>query len=112
MLSTLMSGKIIDRDYRIVAKRYRIKVEKKKGDHLAPFPIEEARTRSSFLPLGVAAVAIVGFGWVLKVQTVSPSETIMRTELLLSTIKHIAIPLKLQFMAGLCMQLCFNVSGS
>ena len=112
MLSTLMSGKIIDRDYRIVAKRYGFAVEKRKGDDLARFPIEEARTRSSFLPLGVAIVAIVGFGWVLQAQNVSRSEKITGTELLLMTIKHIAIPLTLQFMAGLSMQLCFNVSGS
>ena len=86
MLSTLMSGNIIDRDYRIVAKRYGITVEKKKGDDLARFPIEEARTRSSFLPLGVALVAIVGFGWVLQVQTVSRFEIITGTKLLLTSI--------------------------
>ena len=84
-LSTLMSGKIIDRDYRIVAKRSGIPVEKKKGDDLARFPIEEARTRSSFLPLGIAMVAVIGFGWVLQVQTVSRFETRTEIELLLLT---------------------------
>ena len=75
MLSTVISGKIIDRDYRIVARRNGLPVEKKKGDDLTRFPIEEARTRSTFLPLSIAMVAIIGFGWVLQAQTVSRFDT-------------------------------------
>lgn len=71
VLSTLTSGKLIDRDYRIVAEKYGLPVEKSKGDNLAHFPIEEARTRGAFLPLGAATVATIGFGWVLQARTVS-----------------------------------------
>lgn len=84
-LSTLMSGKIIDRDYRIVAQRCGYPLEKKKGDDLVRFPIEEARTRSSFLPLGVAMAAVIGYGWVLQVESVSRFETVTEIELPLLT---------------------------
>lgn len=85
MLSTLISGKIIDRDYRITAKRYSLPVEKKRGDDLARFPIEEARTRSTFLPLGVAMAAVVSYGWVLQARTVSSFEIMTEIDLRLLT---------------------------
>lgn len=69
-VSTLFSGKIIDRDYRLVAQRYGLPVMKIQGDDLAQFPIEEARTRSIFIPLAVVTVVVVGFGWTLRFRVV------------------------------------------
>lgn len=70
-ISTLVSGKIIDRDYRVIAKRYGLPVVKTRGDDLAGFPIEEARTRSTFAPLGITTAVTIGFGWALQAKTVS-----------------------------------------
>ncbi len=69
-VSTLLSGKIIDRDYRLVAQHYGLPVMKIQGDDLAQFPIEEARTRSIFIPLAVVTVVVVGFGWTLRFRVV------------------------------------------
>lgn len=73
-VSTLVASKVIDRDYRVIAKRYGLPVEKANGDDLARFPIEEARTRSTFVPLGVTTAVIVAFGWTLRFRTVGPSK--------------------------------------
>lgn len=50
LVSTLISGKLIDRDYRKVAQKHGFPVDKVGGDDLTIFPIEEARLRSIFLP--------------------------------------------------------------
>ena len=70
-ISTLFSGKLIDRDYRRVAEKYSLPIEKVKGDDLAHFPIEEARTQSVFLPLAIATTTVVSFGWTLQARAVS-----------------------------------------
>ena len=69
-VATVVSGKMIDRDYRLTAEHYGLPVEKVKGDDLAQFPIEEARTRSIFLPLAVTTAAVIGFGWTLEARVV------------------------------------------
>ena len=70
-ISLLFLGKIIDRDYRLVAERYGLPLEKAKGDDLSRFPIEEARTRSVFFPLGMTIAVFVGFGWTVHARVVS-----------------------------------------
>ena len=70
-ISLLYLGKIIDRDYRLVAEHYGLPLEKAKGDDLSRFPIEEARTRSVFFPLGVTIAVFIGFGWTLHARVVS-----------------------------------------
>ena len=110
-VSTLFSGKIIDCNYRLVAEHYGLPVEKVRGDDLARFPIEEPRTRSIFLSLAVTVIAVVGFRWTLESRAVSHMihPWISKGDPLMTS-QHIAIPLVLQFIAGLSMQLCFNVS--
>ena len=69
-IATIVSSKMIDRDYRLIAQHYGLPVEKVKGDDLAQFPIEEARTRSIFLPLAITTAAVIGFGWTLEARVV------------------------------------------
>lgn len=63
-------GKILDRDYRITAQTRGFSINKKEGDELLNFPIEEARLRSLFLPTLIAVGSIIGYGWTLHARTV------------------------------------------
>lgn len=65
IVSTILSGKWIDRDYRIVAKSHKLPIDKVSGDDLLHFPIEEARLRSVFLPTLGALVSVVSYGWLV-----------------------------------------------
>ncbi|KAA8913644.1 major facilitator superfamily domain-containing protein [Sphaerosporella brunnea] len=64
-LSGVVTGKIIDRDYRIVAKQCGITMNRRKGDDMSKFPIERARLRSIFWMAGVYVAVLICYGWVL-----------------------------------------------
>ncbi|KAF8539486.1 major facilitator superfamily domain-containing protein [Trichophaea hybrida] len=81
-VASVGAGKIIDRDYRVVAKQNGITINKRKGEDMARFPIEDARLRSVFWMLAVYAATFAAYGWVLYVET------------------SIAVPLVLQFICG------------
>ncbi|KAF8247689.1 MFS general substrate transporter [Wilcoxina mikolae CBS 423.85] len=82
-VASVGAGKIIDRDYRVVAKQNGITTNKRKGEDMTRFPIEAARLRSVFWILAVFAATLVAYGWVLDVET------------------SIAAPLVLQFICGI-----------
>jgi hypothetical protein len=65
-----MNGKLMDWNYRVIARAHGITVDKVVGDDLAEFPIEKARSRMSWLLLPVSTVVIVGYGWVLQQRVV------------------------------------------
>ncbi|PVH74176.1 chloramphenicol resistance protein, partial [Cadophora sp. DSE1049] len=94
LVSTLLSGKLVDRDYRIVAKKYGLPIDKVAGDDLSGFPIEEARMRSIFAPTFLAMFSMVGYGWAVHHHA------------------HLSIPLILQFTTGLGIQTCFNYNNT
>jgi predicted MFS family arabinose efflux permease len=71
LLATLVSSRWIDRDYRIVAKRHGLPINKVSGDDLLHFPIEEARMRSAFVPVGGAFVSVLIYGWLVHTHIVS-----------------------------------------
>ncbi len=73
LVSTFLSGRLIDRDYRIVAKKHSLPIDKVGGDDLSKFPIEEARMRSIFAPTFLAMFAMVGYGWSVHYHAVSVS---------------------------------------
>lgn len=58
LVSTVMSGKLIDRDYRIVARKHGLPIDVVGEDDLSRFPIEEARMRSIFTPTNYARTNI------------------------------------------------------
>lgn len=64
---------MIDRDYRLTAKKYGLAVDKTHGDDLSRFPIEEARLKSVFYPLAINNAALVGYGWSLQTRAVRAS---------------------------------------
>ncbi|KAI1414615.1 multidrug resistance protein [Hypoxylon sp. FL1857] len=91
MVSTFFSGSLLDKAYRRARIRRGLPTDKAVGDDLDNFPIEKARLSVIWVPMIITTCSIVSFGWTLHYH------------------KHISIPLCLQFIAGLCMQLDFSV---
>lgn len=71
IISTAVSAKWIDHDYRVVAKAYGLPINKVAGDDLLHFPIEEARMRSVFIPTFLALFAVLAYGWLVDKHMVS-----------------------------------------
>ncbi|KAH8904734.1 major facilitator superfamily transporter [Coniochaeta sp. PMI_546] len=94
IISTAVSGKWIDRDYRVVAKAHGLPINKVSGDDLLHFPIEEARMRSVFIPTFSALLSVLAYGWLVNEHV------------------HIAGPLTCLFIAGFSIQTCFNVNNT
>jgi MFS family permease len=99
-LSGIVAGKIVDRDYSIIAKECGITVNKRKGDDMLKFPIERARLRSVFWMAGVYAATLISYGWVLYAETVSLF-LVLFLETRTESSQSLAAPLVLQFLAGL-----------
>ncbi|KAK0666464.1 major facilitator superfamily domain-containing protein [Cercophora samala] len=89
--AAVMQGYILDNNYRRIARRIGFTIDYKRGDDLKNFPIEEARILPAcpFLFAGVAAV--ICYGWVLHFET------------------HVAGPLVLVFLIGLCVTGSFSI---
>ncbi|KAL8808903.1 MAG: hypothetical protein Q9200_003907 [Gallowayella weberi] len=73
---------------------HNLPVDKVRGDDLLAFPVERARLRSAFIPIGIVAVTFIGYGWSLHLHA------------------HLSIPLLLQFLLGLSVQMCFNINNT
>ncbi|KAI2466516.1 multidrug resistance protein [Annulohypoxylon bovei var. microspora] len=91
MVSTFFSGHLLDKAYRDARTKRGLSTDKAAGDDLDEFPIEKARLSVVWIPMMVTTASVIAFGWTLNYH------------------QHIAIPLSLQFIAGLCMQLDFSV---
>lgn len=79
-IAAYLTGKLLDYDYRIAARRYSVSAESMNG--LSNFPMEKARLRSVFLFIIINSVATTGYGWALACNT------------------HIAVPLIMLFFTG------------
>ena len=66
ILGGYINGKLMDYNYRSIAKANKITVDKVVGDDLVKFPIEKARSRLSWLLIPTSTAVIVGYGWVLR----------------------------------------------
>lgn len=91
IVSTFFSGLLIDKAYRNARTARGLSTDKAVGDDLDTFPVEKARLSVVWIPMLMTICSVVAFGWVLHYQ------------------QHIAVPLCLQFVAGLCMQLDFSI---
>jgi hypothetical protein len=69
-LAAVASGKFIDRDYRITAELHGLPIDRIRGDDLRTFPIEQARLRSVFIPLAIAFICVIAFGWAVDKKAV------------------------------------------
>ncbi|KAI8630215.1 multidrug resistance protein [Xylariaceae sp. FL1651] len=90
-VSTFFSGPLLDRAYRDARVKRGLSTDKYTGDDLDCFPVEKARLNVIWIPMILTAASVVSFGWVLHYH------------------QHISIPLILQFIAGLVMQLDFSI---
>jgi multidrug resistance protein len=90
-IASFGAGKLVDRDYRVIAKKRNIVMDKIAGEDMATFPIEHARLHSVWWVVGIYSATIIAYGWVLQAET------------------HLVGPLVLQFMAGLFGTGVFNI---
>lgn len=81
----------MDWNYRRVAKDIGITIDRKRGDDMKDFPIEKARIQVIWPLLYLGQASLLCYGWVLEKNA------------------HLAAPLILQFMIGLCLTGSFNV---
>ncbi|KAL9625127.1 MAG: hypothetical protein Q9160_000856 [Pyrenula sp. 1 TL-2023] len=89
--STFFSGPLLNRAYRNARIERGLSTDKALGDELDNFPIEKARLGVIWVPMCVTISSVLAFGWTLHYH------------------QHIAIPLFLQSIAGLSMQLDFSI---
>jgi MFS family permease len=82
ILGGYINGRMMDRNYRLTAKKIGHTVNRVSGDDLNHFPIERARTRGSWYLLGTLTIVLIGYGWALEQHS------------------HVSIPLMLQFLQG------------
>lgn len=105
--STLFTGKLLNSAYHRARTKRGLDTDVTAGDNLDNFPIEKARLSVMWLPLILTGVSVTAFGWTLHFHTVSCMSS--TTVYSLISAQHLAIPLSMQFVAGLCMQLDFSV---
>lgn len=90
-IASVTCGKLMDRNYRRVAKAAGITIDRKRGDNMQDFPIEKARIQVAWPLLYVGLAALLGYGWVLEKKA------------------HLAAPLILLFIVGVCVTGAFNI---
>ncbi|KAK4163391.1 major facilitator superfamily domain-containing protein [Cladorrhinum sp. PSN259] len=90
-VAAVVQGYVLDANYRRVARRIGFTINYKRGDDLTNFPIEEARIVPVYPFLFTGAAAVICYGWVLRAET------------------HLAGPLVLLFVIGLCVTGSFSL---
>lgn len=90
-ISSYVNGRILDYNYKRVARQINFTIDRKHGDDLRKFPIERARLEIiwPFIILGLASVLC--YGWVLEQRA------------------HLAFSLVLQFCIGIFLNGGFNI---
>lgn len=91
VVASLLCGKLIDINYKRMAKINNITIDRKRGDDLRNFPIEKVRVQVMYPLLALGIAALVAYGWVLQVEA------------------PLAAPLILQFVIGLCLVGSYDV---
>ncbi|KAK8219062.1 major facilitator superfamily domain-containing protein [Phyllosticta capitalensis] len=77
-----VNGKLMDRNYRAVARQNGWTIDSARGDDMGRFPIELARSRGSYILLALSTATLVGYGWAVDRQA------------------HFSVALVLRFVAG------------
>jgi multidrug resistance protein len=90
-LASVINGKMLDWNYKKVAREIGFTIDRKHGDDLRHFPIEKARIDLIWAPLVFGLVCVLCYGWALEKNAI------------------LAAPLILQFFIGLCVNGAFNV---
>lgn len=93
-LASFINGKMLDHNFRRVAKQIGFTIDRKHGDDLRHFPIERARLEIIWPLLSFGLACVLCYGWVLEKNA------------------NLAAPLVLQFFIGLCVNGAFNILGT
>ncbi|KAI4909162.1 hypothetical protein J4E85_011634 [Alternaria conjuncta] len=60
------TGKMMDYNYRAIARSIDWTIDEVSGDDLLKFPIERARTRYSYAMLMISTATMIGYGWTVQ----------------------------------------------
>ncbi|KAF2137991.1 uncharacterized protein K452DRAFT_235102 [Aplosporella prunicola CBS 121167] len=87
----LVNGRMLDANYRRIARQLGMTVDRKRGDDLRNFPIERARIEVAVPLVAIGMAALTAYGWVMQAET------------------NLAAPLIFFFIMGLTITGAFNV---
>ena len=73
MISAVLAGRLLDRDYTVTAREEGKSVDRVRGDDLSSFPVEKARLRNSKFSIVLLCALIISYGWALHAKTVNHS---------------------------------------
>ncbi|GAB7339841.1 hypothetical protein MBLNU457_6379t1 [Dothideomycetes sp. NU457] len=90
IVAPLVNGRMLDWNFRRLAKKKNLSIDKKRGNDLRDFPIEQSRIQITLPLVALGVVAYLCYGWVMEVNA------------------PLAAPLVLQFIIGLCITGSFN----
>jgi hypothetical protein len=111
-VSTFFSGSLLNNAYRHARTKRGLSTDKVRGDNLDNFPIEKARLSVMWIPMLATALSTVSYGWVLHYKQVRILIRLLTKSVdqkRADKMQHLAIPLALQFLVGLALQLNFSV---
>ncbi|KAI6084864.1 MFS general substrate transporter [Hypoxylon rubiginosum] len=81
-VASISNGYLADWNFRRIAKKMGVTIDRKRGNDLRGFPIEKARLQLAYPYLMVGALVYIGYGWALHYET------------------PVAVPLVLSFFIG------------
>lgn len=90
-LAPMVVGKLMDWNFRRIARQVGYEIVKGKANDLRNFPLEKSRIQIAFPAVMLTAAAILCYGWVMQVET------------------NLAAPLVLMFLTGFASTSAFNV---
>lgn len=93
-IASVLFGRLLDINYRRVAKKAGFRIYIRRGDDMRHFPIEEARIQVFLVPLYISIACILCWGWVLEQNP------------------PLAAPLVLSFVIGVTLTGSFNVMST
>lgn len=90
-IASVGGGFIADWNFRRIARKMGVKVDRKRGNDMANFPVEKARIQLIIPLIFIGTGACIGYGWALERQV------------------SVAVPLVLSFFIGLCITWPFQI---
>ncbi|CRG92223.1 putative transporter AQR1 [Talaromyces islandicus] len=83
-IGSIVNGKLLDWNYRRLAAKHGMAIERKRNQDLTEFPIEKARLQMVIGFASVSALLFLTYGWALQYHA------------------HLAVPMVIQFLIGGC----------
>ncbi|KAL9113817.1 MAG: hypothetical protein Q9187_007561 [Circinaria calcarea] len=93
-VASILCEKLMDYNYKRIAKAANITIDRKRGEDMKDFPIEKARIQVIWPLLCTGIATILCYGWVLEKEA------------------HLAAPLVLQLIMGVCLTGAFNIMST